>query len=468
MRYLALLLAAITSAEMQAFQLAPRLVVNITIDQLRSDYMEAFSPVYAAGGFRRIMREGLVYDGAEYPYSPVDIASSAATLSTGTVPYYSGIIASRWLDRETLQPVNCVEDAKYGYSPQRLKTSTLSDELKVSTNGLAVVYSFAADRESAILSAGHAANGAFWLEKNKGWQGSSFYSTIPEWLKTYNRQHFSGNSSKASGNTNDEVVDASLLAVQLSSMGKDEISDMLYVSLSATKSDKTPVTYWQTEMESVYMQLDNSLQRLVDGIAKQVSLNQVLFILTSTGYTDEGTADLTKYHIPTGTFYINRTANLLNMYLGAIYGQGRYVEQIFGNQLYLNHKLIEQKRVGMSDILARCQEFLVQNAGVADVYTIDRLMAGNADILKLRNGFNPTISGDITIEVAPGWKLLNEDNQQSYTSRAGFVPFPIVFFGAGIKAERISKPVTVDCIAPTVAKAIRIRAPNACNASPLF
>ena len=62
MRYLAFILAAITSAEMQAFQLAPRLVVNITIDQLRTDYIDAFAPLYCAGGLRRVMHEGLVYD----------------------------------------------------------------------------------------------------------------------------------------------------------------------------------------------------------------------------------------------------------------------------------------------------------------------------------------------------------------------------------------------------------------------
>ena len=64
MRYIAFLLAALTTAEMQAFQLAPRLVVNVTIDQLRTDYMEAFAPLYSQGGFRRMLNEGLVYDGA--------------------------------------------------------------------------------------------------------------------------------------------------------------------------------------------------------------------------------------------------------------------------------------------------------------------------------------------------------------------------------------------------------------------
>lgn len=467
MRYLAFILAAITSAEMQAFQLAPRLVVNITIDQLRSDYIEAFTPLYTTGGFRRILREGLIYDGAAYPFSPVDRASATATLTTGAAPYYHGIIATRWLDRETLQPVFCVDDVKHGSSPQRMKTSTVADELKISTDGAAIVYSFSANRETAILSAGHAADGAFWIEKHEGWKGTSFYPNMPEWLKGYNKT-VSKKPNGSSTNTNDAVVDASLQAITSASMGKDDIADILYISLSAAKADGSPVTHWQTEMESVYMQLDNTIERLINGIEKQISLDQVLFVLTSTGYAEESATDLSKYRIPTGTFYINRTANLLNMYLGAIYGQGRYVEQTYGNQMYLNHKLIEQKRVGMSEILSRSQEFLIQNAGVADIYTSDRLLAGNFDILKYRNGFHPTLSGDITIEVTPGWKLLNEDTQQSYTSRAGFVPFPIVFMGAGIKAQHISKPVTADCIAPTVAKAIRIRAPNACNAGPLF
>ena len=56
---------------------APRLVVNITVDQLRSDYLEAFSPLYGNGGFKRLLKEGLVYDNASYPFSTIDRASGA-------------------------------------------------------------------------------------------------------------------------------------------------------------------------------------------------------------------------------------------------------------------------------------------------------------------------------------------------------------------------------------------------------
>lgn len=466
-KYLALIIAFFTGSEAQAIQLAPRLVVNITIDQLRTDYLEAFTPLYNANGFRKLMKEGMVYDVAAYPFSPVDLASSISTVVTGTTPYYHGIIANRWLDRATLRPVFCVDDPKHFASPHRLMTSTVSDELKVSTHGAAIVWSVAANKESAILSAGHAANGVTWIDANNTrWRTSTYYSaTTPEWLKA--NSNISREIDKNKQLTNDEVVDMALKVVSGTAMGADEVSDMLMVTLSATHPNGI-ATDWQTEMESVYMQLDNSLGRLVTGIEKNIGRERVLFVVTSTGYADESESDLSQYRIPTGTFYINRTANLLNMFLTAIYGQGRYVETCFGRQMYLNHKLIEEKRINMSELLQRSQDFLVQNAGIADVYTSERLLAGNNDILKLRNGFNPSLSGDIIIEVAPGWRLQNEDTNESFTSRSGYLPFPIIFYGAGTQNGHIQTPVTVDRIAPTIAKSIRIRAPNACSTEPLF
>ena len=467
MRYLAFIIAALTTAEMHAFQLAPRLVVNVTIDQLRTDYMEAFSPLYTPDGFRKLLNGGLVYEGASYPFTPVDRSSATATLATGTTPYYHGIIGTRWLDRETLQPVTCVDGGKGMATADRLLTSTLGDEMKVSSDGAAIVYALSADRESAILSAGHAADGAYWLDSRGAWTGTTYYGKdFPVWIRAFNR--LDKKKEEKGFESNDRVVAAALQALSANAMGKDEVSDLLCVNLSASKGDGVPVKHWQTEMESVYMQLDNALAKLIKGVEQQVGLDRVLFVFTSTGYTGVLQANLERYHIPTGTFYINRTAKLLNVYLSAIYGQGRYVEQCFGNQMYLNHKLVEQKRVGLSEVLDRCQDFLVQIAGVADVYTSERLLAGNTDILKQRNGFNPTLSGDIIIEVAPGWKLLNEETQETYTSRAGFIPFPIIFFGSGIQPKHVDTPVTVDHIAPTVAKAIRIRAPNACQLGPLF
>lgn len=430
--------------EAQTLKPSPRLVVNITIDQLRTDYMEQFAPLYSADGFQKLLSQGSVYEAAHYPFSPVDRASAIAAISTGTSPEYNNIVANQWLDRATLRPVVCVDDEKYGVSPQKLSTSTIGDELKVATNGAAIVCSIALEKDAAVLSAGHAADGAFWIsDRNKRWTTSSYYSSLAQNLiRAYN-------SNNSYGVGNDAVYDLSLACVNNLSMGNDDVTDLLSITFSAN-IDKNVRS--QSDAAVLYVKLDNLLADLVKNIETKVGGDRVLFVLTSTGYTDDTTVDYERYRIPTGTFYINRTANLLNMYLGAIYGQGRYVETCFGNQIYLNRKFIEQRCLSYSDVILRSKELLVQTAGVRGVST---------------SPYNPSVSGDLVIEVAPGWQLLNEENQQQFTSRAAFVPFPIIIYGADVKPQRISTAVTIDRIAPTIAKAIRIRAPNACSVAPL-
>ena len=137
--------------------------------------------------------------------------------------------------------------------------------------------------------------------------------------------------------------------------------------------------------------------------------------------------------------------------------------------MFLNHRLLESKRISLTDACQRAQEFLAQMSGVRNVYSGLQLLTNiNEQTRKVRNGYNAERCGDILIEVSPGWRLYNEENQDTLQSRASFVQFPIIFYGAGIKAERIGDHVTIDRIAPTIAKSIRIRAPNACSAEPLF
>ena len=111
-----------------------RLVVSIAIDQLRSDYLEAFTPLYSQNGFKRLLGQGLVYTNASYSFAPVDRASAIAALSTGVPPYYNNIVGQRWLNRETLRPVWCVDDPKCPglltsetASPVHLSTSTRAE-----------------------------------------------------------------------------------------------------------------------------------------------------------------------------------------------------------------------------------------------------------------------------------------------------------------------------------------------------
>lgn len=434
----------------QAIASTPRLVVNITVDQLRTDYLETFMPLYGNDGFKKLLKQGKVFASASYDFTPVDRASAIATIATGTTPYYHGIVGTEWLDRQTLRPVRCTGQNN---TPINILTSTLGDEMKLASSGTAQIYAFAPTADAAILSAGHAADGVAWTNLNR-WNNIEYYAPVPLWQSDYTKTY------AVETDINKSITELALSCIEKSNIGMDETPDLLNVIY---KQGATP--------EESYRNIDQHLSRLILRIERRLGHNNVLFVLTGTGYSEEREEreDEEKFHIPTGKFNIQRTANLLNMYLGAIYGSAKYVEASYKNQLFLNHQLFDQKNINLADVLNRAQEFLLQVEGVRNVYTSNQLLTSESERLeKIRNGFCTEKCGDLLIEIAPGWKLVNEETHESTTQRVNFISFPIIFYGANITAERVLTPVTVDRIAPTIAKAIRIRAPNACASEPLF
>lgn len=115
---------------------------------------------------------------------------------------------------------------------QKIATSTVSDELKISTKGAALVYSVASDKDAAVISAGHAADGAFWLnDKNGQWTTSTYYSKGAQALvRTYNNS-----TNKLTNGNNDDVADMSVACIDNMAMGRDNITDMLSVTFSARR-----------------------------------------------------------------------------------------------------------------------------------------------------------------------------------------------------------------------------------------
>jgi len=497
---------------------APRLVISITIDQLRSDYLEAFAPLYGSGGLKRLLNGGKVFVNASYSFAPVDRASAIAALSTGTTPYYNSIVSNQWLHRETLRPVGCVDDNHFPgllthekTSPEGLLTSTLGDELKVMTGGRALVYAIAPYRDAAVLSAGHAADAALWIDNASGnWCTSTYYTKLmPSWLNVYNdknspakkiasaqweplydvtgkynyflytddnkpfKHKFIGDhrfsSYKESALVNADITELAVHSIASAGMGNDMVTDLLCLTYYAGTFGHQRVTDCQMELQDTYMRLDRELSRLMAYIDLHFEPSDVLYVVTSTGYSDVESDDYAAFRIPTGTLNMTRTAHLLNMYLGGIWGQDSYVETTYHNQIFLNHKLLERKKISLGEATGRAQEIVAMMQGVRNVYTsLQLLTAQSTQMEKIRNAFHPQRCGDILIEAAPGWRVLNEETQQSRMSVASVTQFPIVIYGAGTQPERISETVTTDRIAPTIARTIRIRAPNACSAEPLF
>lgn len=510
---------ALTFSGLQAQPMpaTPKLVVALTIDQLRTDYMEAFSSLYGEKGFKRLLRDGKVFHQAEFPFNGTDRASAMAAIYTGSTPSINGIIAENWLDTGTLRPVNCVDDSHFmgnytdeSTSPSQLLTSTIADELKIATRNKGLVYAIAPFRDAAIFGAGHAGNGAFWLNENTGkWCSTTYYSEFPWWVSQYNERKspdfrikdmvwtpalpFTSYTFlpewrnqpfkyKLDGErinkyrrmittpfVNDEV---NLLTEELmnkSTIGQDNVPDLLSLTYYAGNYNHQSTQDCAMEVQDAYVRLDRSIANLLDIIERKVGLHNVLFCITSTGYTDPEVADPNIYRIPGGEFYLNRCATLLNMYLMATYGEGQYVEAFYNQQIYLNHKLIENKQLNLAEIQNKSAEFLVQFSGVNEVYSAQRLLLGSwsPQIELVRNGFHRKRSGDLLIDVLPGWTIMQENNSDNRVVRTAHIPAPLILIGSGIKAETIRIPISVDRIAPTLSSVMRIRAPNASTASPL-
>ncbi|MDR0894201.1 MAG: alkaline phosphatase family protein [Prevotellaceae bacterium] len=502
-----------TGLQAQSPITTPRLVVTLTIDQLRSDYMEAFSSLYGEKGFKRLLREGMVYRQVDFPFTGVDRASAIAAIYSGTTPSMNGIIGRYRMDVATLRTVNCVDDSAFmgnytdeNSSPNQLLTSTVADELKIATRNRGMVYAIAPTRDAAVLAAGHAGNGAFWLNENTGkWCSTTYYSEFPWWVSQYNERRspdyrirdmvwepmfpvntytflpewrdtpfkykFDNERTNkfrrliASPYINDEV---NMLVEELldkSTIGKDDTPDLLALTYYAGNYNHNSTQECAMEMQDTYARLDRTLASLLELLERKVGLHNLLFCITSTGYVDNDASDLGLYRIPGGEFYLNRCAALLNMYLMATYGEGQYVETYYDRQIYLNHELIEKKQIDPGEIQDRSADFLMQFSGVNEAWSAHRLLQGlwSPVIGRVRNSYHRRRSGDIIIDVLPGWTLVDEQTNTNRVVRHIATPAPLILLGGNIKAQKINTAVSILRIAPTLASAMRIRAPNACE-----
>lgn len=510
---LTVLVFSTIQAQTGTVPVVPRLVVGITIDQLRADYLEAFAVLYGEKGFKRLWKEGRIYNNVSYNFAPIDRASAIAALYSGTSPAHNGIVSGQWLDRSTLRMVTCVDDRNFtGYytaentSPLHLQVSTLTDELKVATQGRSIVYAIAPYRDEAVMAAGHAADGAFWLNELTGkWCSSTYYGDFPRWLMVYNDNastdsrienicweplldkevydnplrepifNYSFTDSRKYRRlrmtpcVNEEVNRVAEACLYGTMLGADQVTDFLSVSYNAGSFQRESGNNSYLEMQDTYVRLDRDIASLLECIDKKVGLRNTLIFLTSTGYVDDGAVVDSAYRIPTGEFHMHRAAALLNMYLMALYGDGQYVEAYDGLQIYVDRKLVERKQLRLKEVLDRSAEFLTDLSGVQRVYTSYDLQLGawSPERERMRNAYNPLRSGDLMVEVSAGWKLMDADGQPVGVMRQACVNFPLIFLGSGMKPETIHSPVTTDCIAPTLARVMRIRAPNACTATPI-
>jgi predicted AlkP superfamily pyrophosphatase or phosphodiesterase len=191
----------------------PKLIVGIVVDQMAYDFLDRYWDKYGADGFKRLVNNGYSFRVAGFNYVPTTTCPGHASIYTGTTPSVNGIIGNDWFVRAPensktycarditahLVGGSASSDPKSGeMSPKNLLTTTVTDELRLSTNMKAKVIGIALKDRAAIMPAGHLGNAAYWLDDESGrWVTSSYYyrdnegygTALPDWVKDFNQKY---------------------------------------------------------------------------------------------------------------------------------------------------------------------------------------------------------------------------------------------------------------------------------------
>ncbi len=188
----------------------PNLVVVVSVDQFAYEYLERFRAGFDPQGiFRRCEREGAWFTNCHHRHGVTTTAPGHSVQLTGAYPETNGIVDNGWLDRATGTEVYCVADSHAKLigpqagdepvSPRNLLTDTLGDRLKIVTAGRSRIFGVSFKDRAAILMAGHAADGVFWMSKAGHWITSDAYrSALPPYLRSANPL---GSGARFSGKT---------------------------------------------------------------------------------------------------------------------------------------------------------------------------------------------------------------------------------------------------------------------------
>ena len=201
----------ISDADAQQRQ-RPKLVLQVTVDQLRGDLPWRYIERLGKGGFRYLMENGTVYRNAHHGHANTETIVGHTTLATGADPSVHGMIGNVWLDRTSGELTYNVEDARYpilsenagidkdteidptqrtarsdGRSPTRIAVSTFSDELNLNRGGKSKIFGVSVKDRGAISMAGHTGK-AFWFSKSSGEFITSkfYYDEYPDWMVKWN------------------------------------------------------------------------------------------------------------------------------------------------------------------------------------------------------------------------------------------------------------------------------------------
>jgi predicted AlkP superfamily pyrophosphatase or phosphodiesterase len=498
----------------------PKLIIFISIDQMKAEYLDWYKAEFT-GGFKRFLSEGTQFTNADLNFAPSETGPGHAALGAGSYPMHSGIPGNEWLDRKSLKQVYCVEDPAAekteaeggGMSSKNLMVTALGDWLKKISPSSKVIAASLKDR-TAILMAGMRPDYAFWYDRKSGHMVTSEYYTkeVPAWAKLFNTnnwiaQHLPAAWTKAmpesvyakygpddfegetkwGGSTSfphsfqadkrDEqivnspfgdlmVLDFALEAVKAEQLGQRGVPDLLLVGLSCTDYIGHEFGGNSHEMVDQMIRLDRALGDFIANVEKLVGPGNILLSLSA----DHGAMPLPEYRMTVQHKDARRilTATEVNPKIEALdlalQREFKTTEHVILSEAFLNYAAAAAAGIDSLSLERRVKGGLLKINGIADVYFRRELVSNNSEphpyLGYYQRGYYPPRGNDFIIRPCEYCLLTTSSTGTSHGTPYRYdTHVPILFWGKGVKAQQVARVVHTVDIAPTIAKVLGVSAP---------
>ena len=302
-------------ARADAYDAKPRLVIILVFDQFRGDFLDRYRAEFKArNGWNLFLQQGAHFTDCYYDYANLVTAAGHATIGTGAYTDGHGIPLNEWYEQAsdgTFKQVSSVADSRYrlvgapasttdltGASPHRELATTLGDELVLASGGRSRVFGVSMKDRAAIMTSGHASNGAFWIDHDTGqWETSTYWMTeLPQWVKDFNAASHALDARRESGNPSGsfyELVGRSAASVryqldfahaliEAEHLGANPAgaTDLLTLSISSTDINGHAIGPDDPSQRALIVQSDALLDAFFTWIDQTVGLSNIVIAMT--------------------------------------------------------------------------------------------------------------------------------------------------------------------------------------------
>ena len=501
----------------------PKLVVLISVDQMRGDYVDRFRHQWTKG-LHRLVTEGAWFRQADYPYYNTVTCAGHASMSTGTVPAVHGMVLNQWWERNNSRLVACTDDddaklitygipvSGVGNSARKLLSNTLADEMRLQGSPAPRVVSISLKARSAINLGGHKPDVVIWLDEADGeWVTSTAFASAPtpfladyitkhplkgEMGRTWDRslpkdKYLYDYSSKdrrrialvtkefphtvkgtgdevggaftdawESSPFSDEYLNAlAMTSIDAMKLGRGAATDFLGIGFSALDKVGHDFGPESHETQDILIHLDTQLGLLFDKLDRDVGKGNYVVGLTS----DHGVAPTPErvkaQGFDSGRIDTTAVGRAIDAVLARELGPVAYRTRVIYNDIYFNEG-VYLKLTQNAKAMEAVIETIRKTEGVWRVYRKEDLGANDPLTRAPALSHYEGRSGDIKMLGRAYW-ITSTSTTTHGTGHRYDTRVPVILYGFGIKKGEYLEQVTPIDIAPTLAFLTGVTLPDA-------